>query len=139
MNVNNNAKCRILSELFVTTPNSWRVVGITDAALIVFHNYKFKKEARMGINRAHLVGRKKTYEHMLENPIIDRDEWWNFYRERDKTVLATTHENLSKGEIQFTKIDHQLGLFKHDGYAWAHSDAEITFLKKMYHERIKGK
>ena len=124
---------RMLGELFAVNPNAWRVTGITENALKVFQQHDFKRVSRMGINRSHLVDRVKTYTTMLEGPLMDCEEWWNFYFDNDKTVLATSTENMGKGEwSKVYDIDPQLGLFKTQGFAWRHKDPEINFLKALY-------
>jgi len=122
---------RMLGELFAVNPNAWQVVGITEDALAVFAKHDFKRVSRMGINRSHLVDRVKTYTTMLEGPLMECDEWWNFYVENDKTILATSTENMSKGEwSKVYAVDPKLGLFKSQGFAWQHKDLEINFLKE---------
>ena len=124
---------RMLGELFAVNPDAWRVTGITENALKVFKQHDFKRVSRMGINRSHLVDRVKTYTTMLEGPLMDCEEWWNFYFDNDKTVLATSTENMGKGEwSKVYDIDPQLGLFKTQGFAWRHKDPEINFLKELY-------
>lgn len=123
---------RMLGELFAVNPNAWRVIGITENALQVFKEHNFKRVSRMGINRSHLVDRIQTYTTMLEGPLMECDEWWNFYVETDKTILATSTENMGKSEwSKVYDIDPGLGLFKSQGFAWSHKDPEISFLKEM--------
>lgn len=130
---------RMLGELFAVNPNAWRVIGITENALKVFAEHGFKRVSRMGINRSHLVDRIQTYTNMLEGPLMDCDEWWNFYVETDKTILATSTENMGKGEwSKVYDIDTSLGLFQSHGFAWRHKDPEINFLKEMYNGTNDG-
>ena len=122
---------RMLGELFAVNPDAWRVVGITENALRVFAEHGFKRVSRMGINRSHMVDRIKTYTTMLEGPLMECDEWWNFYVDTDKTILATSTENMGKGEwSKIYDIDTSLGLFRSQGFAWCHKEPEITFLKE---------
>jgi hypothetical protein len=122
---------RMLGELFAVNPDAWRVIGVTEAAVKVFAKHDFKRVSRMGINRSHLVDRIKTYTTMLEGPLMECDEWWNFYVDTDKTILSTSTENMSKGELsKVYNIDPALELFKSHGFAWRHKDPEIQFLKE---------
>jgi hypothetical protein len=126
-----NKRYRMLGELFAVNPDAWRVIGITEAAVKVFAKHDFKRVSRMGINRSHLVDRIKTYTTMLEGPLTECDEWWNFYVDTDKTILSTSTENMSKGELsRVYSVDSQLGLFQSQGFAWRHKDPEIKFLKE---------
>ncbi len=130
-------KVKMLTFLFSAQLNPWRVVGITEAALKVFKNYNFKKESYMGINRAHINGRNETYREMMNKTFKDCSEWWEFYYENDKTILAMSTEN--KKEIFSKKFDinEDLALFKNRGYSWTHNIKERDFLNNLYNKQIK--
>jgi hypothetical protein len=132
MRVPMNKRYRMLGELFAAHEDAWQVVGITENALKIFATHNFKRVSRMGINRSHLVDRVKTYTTMLEGPLMDIDEWWNFYRDNDKTILATSSENMSNGFSKIYDVNTELGLFKTHGFAWKHQEPEIKFLKEAY-------
>ena len=70
-------KIKILSTLFSINPNSWRVVGITPAALEVFNMHNFKKVSKMGINRSHLIQRHTFYESLLKMDITSHEDFWD--------------------------------------------------------------
>lgn len=131
MKVPTSKRYRMLGELLSAHEDHWQVVGITEQALKVFSEHEYKRVSRMGINRSHLVDRVKTFTTMLEGPLMDIDEWWNFYRENDKTILATSSENMSNGFSEVYDIDPELGLFKSHGFAWKHKEPEINFLKEL--------
>lgn len=130
-------KVRILSTLFASYANAWRVTGITQKALEVFASTNFKHVSKMGINRSHLTDRHLTYTHMLDTNWTSWEEWWKYYQERDATVFATSSENLSKNLSQIFPIDNTLGLFKARGFGWTNNKAEQTLLKQIY-ETING-
>ena len=97
----------------------------------MFAEHNFKRVSRMGINRSHLVDRVKTYTTMLEGPLMECEEWWKFYVDTDKTILSTSTENMSKGELsKVYDVDPKLELFKSHGFAWRHKEPEIQFLKE---------
>ena len=128
-------KIRMLSILlYYNNPNPWRVVGITQNALVLFKTHEFKKVPKMGINRAHLINRDDTYREMLLNPISSSEVFWEKYLGSDKTVFSTSSENLSKKG--FSKIfyfeNNQEILFPAIGYAWKHNNKEIEFLRKFH-------
>lgn len=126
-------KVRLITEITSQNPDVWRVVGITDAALRIFEKHNFQRVSRMGVNRSHIVNRNTVYREMLENPIEDFKEWWGFYHENDRCVLATRKENMSESVgDDYIDIDESLGLFKSRGYAWTHrKDVEGEFLRKL--------
>lgn len=125
-----DVKVRMLSVLMYTVKDAWLVVGITEAALDTFAKHVFKRVSAMVIKRSHIVDRHSTYKEMLTKNMA-RDEWWDFYRERDKCILATSSENMRGEFVKVLPIDPALGLFKNSGYAWRHGKAEIDFLKKF--------
>ena len=98
-------------------------------ALKSFVQNDFKRPK--GIERAHVVHRRDTLNELL---IKDwrGDEWWEWYRERDYTILSTREENRS--EIQLKKCDtfdipleKNLFLGKRVGYVYGAKEKE--FLK----------
>lgn len=126
-------KVRLLTIVFSQNPDTWRVVGVTQAALKVFQSHDFQKKSGIGVNRSHLVDRDSTYRKMLEKPIKDFNEWWQFYYENDKCVLATSGENNSVTIEDIIDTDESLGLFKSQGFAWKHRKrVEAEFLRKLY-------
>ena len=129
-------KIKILSTLFSINPNSWRVVGITPAALEIFNKHNFKKVSGMGINRSHLVQRYPFYESLLNMDITSPEEFWNTYYSNDITVLATSSENMKNSpSITMQSIyipNDERSLFKTDGYAWKQKEEEEKFLSELY-------
>ena len=129
-------KIKILSTLFSTNPNSWRVVGITPEALEVFKKHNFKKVSGMGINRSHLIQRHSYYKNLLNMEIPSQQEFWEKYYNNDITVLATSSENMKNSpslikESIHVPTDHR-SLFRTAGYAWKHKEEEESFLRELY-------
>jgi hypothetical protein len=133
-----NNKIKLLSSLFSINPNSWRVTGITPAALNLFKNHDFKKVSGMGINRSHIIQRHRFYKHLLEDNITNHESFWEQYYQNDSTILATSSENMAKA-VLLTEIaievpaDDRL-LFRTAGFSWKHKDEEINFLKQLYND-----
>lgn len=132
MNASAPIKIRILSELFSAYENIWEVVGISREALEVFKKSDFKKISRMGINRAHEFDRHETYKDLLYNDFQCEDDWWNYFCERNHTILRTSNENMSGINSGYLKIPRGQGLFKSRGFAWKHNKEEVEFLRKLY-------
>jgi hypothetical protein len=133
-------KIKILSTLFSINPNSWRVVGITPAALEIFSQHNFKKVSGMGINRSHLVQRYPFYESLLKMEFESSEDFWDKYYSNDITVLATSSENM-KNSLTITKDsiyvpNDERSLFKTAGYAWKHKEEEEKFLSELYFKYI---
>jgi hypothetical protein len=130
MRIPNNIKVKLLRELFEASDNPWRVVGITESALRKFEEHDFRKKSGIGIQRAHLYNRNNAFLEMLNTEFHNSNEWWNFYYERDKTILALSTENrgIENGIINYIEIDENLGLFRSNRISWKHSRAEIDIL-----------
>lgn len=128
-------KAKLLSTLFSINRNSWRVVGITPAALEVFKQHDFKKVSGMGINRSHIVQRHSFYNELINQEITDHQTFWDLYHQNDCTILATSTENMSKSEKIFHNYydipNDERNLFQTAGYAWKHKVEEIEFLKSL--------
>ncbi len=133
MIIPNNIKVRLLRELFEASDNPWRVVGITESALRKFEEHEFRKESGMGIQRAHLNNRNNAFLEMLNTEFQNSDEWWDFYYERDQTILGLSSENrgIENGLVNYIEIDENLGLFRSNRISWKHSRAEMDFLTNL--------
>lgn len=132
-------KIKLLSSLFSINPNSWRVIGITPAALKVFNHHEFKKKSGMGINRSHIVQRSKFYNELLNTNFLTAEDLWEKYYANDITILATSTENM-KNSVDLLKIYHPIpaddrNLFRTAGFAWKHKDEEVIFLKELFIEQ----
>ena len=131
----NKTKHRMLWEMFVCNGENtlfWEVVGITETAgqKIKENNYKLPKGSKENkVNRSHIYSRIETSMIMLEKTDWTMESWWNFYRERDKCVLATGTENMSKEkEVIKYQVPEGKGLFPSAGFSCRIGDKEKEFL-----------
>ena len=137
MKVSEKLKIKFITELFSETDNPWRVVGITKNALKVFKNHDFNRVSRMGINRSHLNDRKTIYTKMLNSKFENPTEWWDYYYKNDKTIFATSSENMSSILNDVVVFKNSEGLFKSKGYAWTHRKKhEVPYLRKLADENL---
>ncbi len=131
----NKTKHRMLWEMFVCNGENtlfWEVVGITETAgqKIKENNYKLPTGSKENkVNRSHIYSRIETSMIMLEKTDWTMEAWWNFYRERDKCVLATGTENMSKEkEVIKYQVPEGKGLFPSAGFSCRIGDKEKEFL-----------
>ena len=130
-------KIKLLSNLFSINPNSWRVVGITPAALEIFKQHEFQKRSGMRINRSHLTQRFGFYQKLLKMKaeIKDPETFWNLYHDHDMTILASSSENMSKDMSALNNAypvpRDERNLFQTAGYAWKHKEEEEQFLIEL--------
>lgn len=77
--------------------DSWRVIGITQAALDAFEAVGFaripNRKDGVSVERAHVHQRNTWLTEMFEREWHDATEWWAFIHERDTCILATNSEN----------------------------------------------
>ena len=87
---------RLLTEIMSSQPFSWRVVGITKAALKKFHelNYRYKNLTEKALTRAHLRPRIETVMELLQRdqPMSER-EFVEYWLRHDETVICAGGEN----------------------------------------------
>ena len=77
--------------------DSWRVIGITQAALDSFASLDFaripNRKDEVTVERAHVHQRNTWLTEMFCKEWQDANEWWAFIHERDICILATNSEN----------------------------------------------
>ncbi len=127
-------KVQMLSILLGSTDNAWHVIGITKEALQAISDNDFKYTS--GIQRSHKVPRNKTYKEMLTNKIIDADEWWKFFIERDKTILATSSQNMKDELDDYISFENEKFLFRASGFRFRYTKEEKDFLRKISEKNL---
>lgn len=127
---------RVLTATLASRHYSWRVIGITEAALLKFAEMDFRYVSRCGITRAHLVDRKTTVHAMFDRSApLTFLEFANLIWERDRTVLTARGENKNGFVPQYIPIDNEDGnLFSERGQLalWRHGKAKREFLRNLY-------
>lgn len=132
MNSDLQAKNRMITALLIQNPFCWRVTGITKSALHELKTNEWKRDG-LKLNRSHIFDRMETHKIMLEKE-MKINEWWNFYWDRDSTIISKSSENKGISRFLPIPIDFQLGLFRNSGFRWRHSRAEMDFLRSLWDE-----
>ncbi|MGZ8984552.1 MAG: hypothetical protein ACXW11_11485 [Methylotenera sp.] len=134
-------KCSILTPLLGGYETSWRVIGITKAALelLAENEYRYVKGA---ICRAHIVGRYETAKQIFEcNAPLDLSTFFEIVWKNDRTVIATKSENKNNGTLpKVIPIDYLKKLFTCNeivGFKFRKIEAE--FLKDLHLAFNSGK
>lgn len=85
---------RILTAIMGEQTFSWRVIGITPAALDAFAATGFNSKSGQGITRAHLRQRIDTVRELLlpDKPLSER-EFFEIWLANDRTILCARGEN----------------------------------------------
>lgn len=138
MKLRDGLRREMLTWAFAEYPGHWPVVGITTAALNRFAEHDFQRVSKMGIHRAHLVNRRDWQSAMLANRLAF-DEWLALYEQSDRTVLATSSENMKGGDLIFVPIARELGLFRSTVYLWRHTAAEREFLRDLHSRMVASR
>ena len=61
----------------------------------------------------------------------DIESWWRYFYNKDKCILATSTENMSKDKL-ISKFKVPKNLFKSPGYSFKVKQEESLFLKAAY-------
>jgi len=124
---------RVLTSIMAAKPFSWRVVGITEAALMRFSELDFRYKSGTGLTRAHLSPRIATVRSLLAPPEpLNQNDFLNVWMQNDRTVLCAQGEN--KATIPtFIEFENANGeLFSSHGMGWRHGRRERDFLKALF-------
>lgn len=127
-------KRHLMTYIFAWEEWSWRIIGISHEALLLFAENDFGRVK--GTERGHIVPRADTYKKMLAKK-LSFDEWWKLFWDNDKTILMTKEENRRKKVSKVYDIDWRLGYFKCTksvSYVYTKKH-EGEFLRQLY-ERI---
>lgn len=131
-------KSRMLSTIHSMEPNHWRVTGISEEALRVFHENDYKYRTKIGINRSHIISRKDAHLNLLQQfqagCIQTVEQWWAQFWGSDATCLTTASENMKKSDrSRIIYFDNPgFSLFRSKGFAWKHGKEEEDFLRALY-------
>jgi len=131
---------RVLTAIMAAKAFSWRVIGITPAALDEFAAAGFYSKSRQGITRAHLRPRIDTVRKLLlpDKPLSER-ELFETWLANDHTILCAKGEN--KPAIpKYIAIENEDGtLFSCHGKlaGWHHRKREREFLKELFAGRAR--
>jgi hypothetical protein len=126
---------RVLTSIMAGKAFSWRVVGITEAALIKFFELKFRYKSKMGLTRAHLIPRIVTVRALLtpSEPFSESD-FCNIWLQNDKTVFCASGENKASMPkfIEFENADGELFSCHGKLAGWHHRRREQEFLRTLF-------
>ncbi|WP_263588859.1 hypothetical protein [Sphingopyxis sp. GC21] len=131
MELRDSLRREMLTWAFVENPDHWPVIGVTGAALERFAEHDFRCVSGMKVQRAHLADRKVWQSAMLAEK-LNFDDWLTLYAQSDRTVLATSSENMRGEDLKYVPIPAELGLFRSMGYKWRHTMAEREYLRDLH-------
>ncbi len=133
---------RILYAMMAAKSFSYKVIGITEAALKRFKEMDFKRPQGHGIVRAHILPRIDTVKELLgRNSPFEPEEFMEFFIERDETVFCKKSEN-KQTTPDYLPISNEDGkLFSCDGVlaGWRHKIREREFLEEVYEDFLTEK
>jgi hypothetical protein len=126
----------VLSAIMGRRSWSWRVVGITPAALDALAVEEFHNRKKLGLVRAHLVNRLSIVRHLMRLPQpASFDYFAKYWTDNDRTVLALRSENGREGFAAYLPFEAP-GLFSSERLAgWIHGKAERSFLRELHAQR----
>lgn len=107
---------------------AWQPIQITHAAVQLFVENDFKKPK--GLERAHIYHRRETMTELVQRN-WQGDEWWDWYKERDYTVLSTRKENRDEAKfhnVAKIKIPKEQNLFRGQRVGFKYGEMEKRFV-----------
>jgi hypothetical protein len=138
----NNHATRMLTSLMGSRLWSWRVIGITVAALELFAANDFQAPTRK-IQRGHRHGRADTARLLFggERP-LKLDDFFDVFLKRDQTVLMVVKENPARSSRPFPKfipIKLSAQVFPCASLVgWHHRKHEVEFLRDLHSKYLAG-
>ena len=132
---------RILTAIMGGKSFSWRVIGITEAALRKFAEFDFKHIPRQGLTRAHLKPRIETTRTLLSrNPPYSAGGFMKFWIGKDETILCAIGENKISLPSYLPISNPEGSFFSSEGKlaGWHHRRRERDFLRGLYEDYRKG-
>jgi hypothetical protein len=130
---------RVLTSIMSGKLFSWRVVGITNAALKKLHQLNYHYQSGSGLTRAHLSPRIDTVRELLSrNEPLSEREFIKYWLTHDQTVICARGENKTIVP-PFIQIENEDALlFSSNSVAWKHRKAERDLLKTLYEKHFGG-
>ncbi|EKU75841.1 hypothetical protein [Sphingobium yanoikuyae] len=129
----------VISELMYSEIYAWRAVGITRAALDIYH--RAGRNRVKGIERAHLTDRAVMVRHILyrEAP-LPKDDLFTYWRETDRVVIAEKRENRSNTLGDWIPFDNDDARFfppMNIGFRYR-SAIEGELVRVLVHRQLRG-
>jgi hypothetical protein len=126
---------RVLTAVMANRSWSWRVVGITPAALDALAEVNFYNRKELGLKRAHLIDRITTVHHLMQLPQPAPYEYFvRYWADNDRTILALRGEHRTSGFRAYLPFDAPR-LFRDTLAGWVHGKAERLFLEQVHAKR----
>jgi len=128
---------RMLTGLMGSRRWSWRVIGITPAALKVFADHDFKYPLGQ-LQRGHEYDRASTAQLLYfdRSDPMPLTEFFDTFLKRDATVIMTKSENKHKRAcafLDYIHIDPHEEVFPCNPLVgWQHGKAEVAFLRALH-------
>ena len=115
---------RIFENIFYDTTvfeNSWRSTHISEAAIKKLLSNKGSSIS--GVQRCHglidnRLDRLVRTRTLLEGPELPFNEWYEYYRKHDLTILLTKREHKSEKFSKLYEIPEELQLFRASGFGF---------------------
>lgn len=130
----------LFSALMAGEPYSWKVIGISRAALELLANGDFRYKSS-AICRAHIVDRIETATALFSNRSnpLSKAEFFELMRRNGSTIITTKSENkVGARPPSFIPIDTTLGLFRNKLIFCSYGAAERTYLRKLHSNFLAG-
>jgi hypothetical protein len=123
---------RVLTAVMGGRYFSWRVVGITEAALKILHDNGYRQKKGVKLTRAHLKSRAASVQKLLVLPELSEIEFIEFWLKNDSVVLCGPGENREQVGEYHPIENEQAQLFSSNTVSWQHKKPERDCLAAVY-------
>lgn len=130
----------VFSALLAGEPWSWRVIGISKAALEALAKTDFRY-AKATICRAHIVDRFETSKIIFSGTSpLSKERFFEIMLENGRTIITTKSENKVGGAPpSYLPIDPDRGLFANKLISFVHGAAERAYLRDLHSQFAAGR
>lgn len=121
---------------------SWRVIGISEAALELLAQNDFRRAARI-VCRAHIVDRIDTVRAVFEKSSspLPQVEFLKLLFENERTAITTRPQNTPGGPPppSYIQFNSSQSLFRNRSTGYSHGLDERNYLRGLYADYKNGK
>jgi hypothetical protein len=134
---------KILTDIMGMENEGWRVVGITHEALDLLATKGFdKNKLPRKLCRGHIIDRVKTTRELFKgDEPKELNEFFDYYLDKDQTVIMLNEQNRAKIPPEYIKIDNpNAELFPNGSLmGWKHREEERKYLRNLHSSRSSSR
>ena len=124
-------KIKLMQDICGQREDTWKVIGITAEAILVFKNNDYRYVSRMGINRSHYRKDRVEFFTDLLKKDFSFNEWCSYLCENDRTIFSLASENAKNKFSRIYEFSNEENHFRAKSIGWRHNKEDREFLSKV--------